>query len=190
MKLILGSSSPRRLELLTSIGIIPSKVFPPNISEEINKKELPKDYCKRIAQAKMASFKNDFNKDIVITADTIAYCGRRLVDKTSDQKFARDNLSLLSGRRHKVLSVICVRNHLNKIRTKAVITSVQFKVLRKMDIDMYIESMEWKDVAGSYRIQGSAESFVKSINGSYSNVVGLPLYETKNLLLSAGLKCD
>ena len=190
MKLILGSSSPRRLELLTSIGIIPSKVFPPNISEEINKKELPKDYCKRIALEKMASFKNDFNKDIIITADTIAYCGRRLADKTSDQKVARDNLSLLSGRRHKVLSVICVKNHLNKIRTKEVITSVQFKVLSKMDIDAYIESMEWKEVAGSYRIQGFAESFIKSINGSYSNVVGLPLYETKNLLLSAGLKCD
>lgn len=188
MKLILGSSSPRRLELLASIGIIPYKVCSPNISEKTNKKELPNDYCKRIAQEKMDSFKNDFNNNIVITADTIAYCGRRLVDKTSDKKVAKDNLSLLSGRRHKVLSVICVRNHLNKIKTKSVVTSVQFKVLSKIDIDTYIQSMEWQDVAGSYRIQGFAESFIKSINGSYSNVVGLPLYETKNLLLSVGLK--
>ena len=188
MKLILGSSSPRRLELLSSIGIIPSKVRSPNVSEEVNKKELPRDYCKRIAQEKMDSFKNDFNDDIIITADTVVYCGRRLIDKTSNQKVAKDNLSLLSGRRHKVLSVICVKNHLNRIRTKSVITSVQFKVLSKMDIDTYIESMEWEDVAGSYRIQGFAESFIKSMNGSYSNVVGLPLYETKNLLLSAGLQ--
>ncbi len=188
MKLILGSASPRRLELLSKIKVYPDEVISSNIDETIKKNELPINYCQRIAYEKLSHFRNKFNESIILTADTIAYSGRTLLDKTNDKNIATQNLLKLSGKRHRVSTSICIRNEKNKILKKTVTTTVCFKRLSNKDIDEYMNSGDWKGVAGSYKIQGEAESFIKFINGSYSNVVGLPLYEAKNLLISAGYK--
>ena len=188
MNLILGSASPRRLELLSKINIIPNKIISPNVNETIEKNELPLNYCKRIALNKMKQFQNKFNDSIILTADTIAYTGRTLIDKTEDRNVALKNLQRLSGKRHRVSTSVCIRNLDNKIFKKTITTSVSFKVLKKNDLENYMKTSEWQGVAGSYKIQGIAESFIKSINGSYSNVVGLPLLEVNNLLISAGYK--
>ena len=187
MNFILGSSSPRRLELLASIGISPDKVVSPEIDEKINKNENPLEYSKRISIEKLDSLKTSFPKDILLTADTVAYCGKRLIDKTFDSNTAKKNLDFLSGRRHRVSTSICIQNKKGNILQRSITTIVIFKRLSKKDIDLYLDTKEWESVAGSYRIQGYAASFIKSINGSYTNVVGLPLYETKNLLMSAGI---
>ena len=187
MNFILGSSSPRRLELLGSIGINPDRIVSPDINEKINKNESPLEYSKRISYEKMISLINSFPKDILLTADTVAYCGRRLIDKTLKIDIAKIHLGLLSGRRHRVSTSVCIKNERGNIAQRTVTTSVSFKKLSQKEINLYLDTKEWEGVAGSYRIQGYASSFIKSINGSYTNVVGLPLYETKNLLLSAGM---
>ncbi len=186
MQFILGSSSPRRLELLKSIGLNPDKVISPNIDETINKNEAPQEYVKRIALSKMEALKRENIEGVILTADTIAFCGRRLIDKTENPDTAIENLKLLSGKRHKVITGLCIMDKDKKLITKSVISIVQMQRLSEKEIKDYIKCNEWKNVAGSYRIQGKAESFIKFINGSYSNIVGLPLYETKNILRSIG----
>jgi septum formation protein len=135
----------------------------------------------------MKHFDGKHKNTVILTADTIAYSGRRIIDKTNDEVIARKNLNKLSGRRHRVSTVLCLRDTKNKVISRSVTTTVNFKLLNKKDIDNYIKTNEWKNVAGSYKIQGFAEVFIKSINGSYSNVVGLPLFQTNNLLGSVGL---
>ena len=186
MKFILGSSSPRRLELLKSIGINPDQVISPDIDESIHKNETPKDYVKRISFEKMNSLKENSSSSIILTADTIAFCGRRLIDKTDKSEIAIQNLNFLSGKRHKVITSLCVLDKDNNLITKSVLSTILMKRLSKNEIDQYITSNEWLNIAGSYRIQGQAESFIKFISGSYSNIVGLPLYETRNILKSVG----
>ena len=186
MKFILGSSSPRRLELLKSIGINPDQVISPDIDESIHKNETPKDYVKRISFEKMNSLKENSPGSIILTADTIAFCGRRLIDKTDKSEIAIQNLNFLSGKRHKVITSLCVLDKDKNLITKSVLSTILMKRLSKNEIDQYITSYEWLNVAGSYRIQGQAESFIKFISGSYSNIVGLPLYETRNILKSVG----
>ncbi len=188
MKLILGSASPRRLELLAKLNINPSEIVSPNIDESIKSNELPLQYCKRIAHEKLKHFQNKYKDSVILTADTIAYTGRKLIDKTDDKNIAYKNLLRLSGKRHRVSTSICIRNLENRIFKKTVTTVVSFKVLSGQDIEDYMKTYDWQGVAGSYKIQGMAESFIKSLNGSYSNVVGLPLFEVKNLLISAGYK--
>ena len=187
MEFILGSSSPRRLELLKSIGINPSQVIAPDIDETINKNEAPQDYVKRISFEKMNALKKEKIEGVILTADTIAFCGRRLLDKTDNPEIAFQNLLLLSGKRHKVITSLCVLNNSKDLITKSVASTVLIKKLSKQEIDEYITSREWINVAGSYRIQGQADSFIKFINGSYSNIVGLPLYQTRNILKSVGV---
>ena len=188
MKLILGSASSRRLELLAKLNIIPSEIISPNIDESIKSNELPLQYCKRIANEKLAHFQNKHKDSIILTADTIAYTGRKLIDKTDDKNIAYKNLLQLSGKRHRVSTSVCIRNLKNRTFKKTITTVVSFKVLSDKDIEDYMKTNDWQGVAGSYKIQGTAESFIKSLNGSYSNVVGLPLFELKNLLISAGYK--
>ena len=188
MKLILGSASPRRIELLAKLNINPSEVISPDIDEAIKKNELPLNYCKRIAYEKLQHFHNKHKDSIILTADTIAYTGRTLLDKTEDKNIAFKNLSRLSGKRHRVSTAFCIRNLEGKIFKKTVTTVISFKVLSDKDIENYLKTNDWRGVAGSYKIQGIAESFIKSINGSYSNVVGLPLFEVNNLFVSAGYK--
>ena len=188
MKLILGSASPRRLELLAKLNINPSEVVSPNIDESIKSNELPLQYCKRIAHEKLKHFQNKYKDSVILTADTIAYTGRKLIDKTDEENIAYKNLLRLSGKRHRVSTCVCIRNQENRIFKKTVTTVVSFRVLSVQDIEEYMKTNDWQGVAGSYKIQGMAESFIKFLNGSYSNVVGLPLFEVKNLLISAGYK--
>ncbi len=185
MQFILGSSSPRRKELLESIGIIPDLIISPDIDESNLKDELPTACAKRLAMNKAVKIKNDYPDSLILTADSIAFCGRRIIDKTENIEVARDYLKLLSGRRHNVVTSVYVV-HNNKSISRTVKTTINFKNLNKHEIDWYLESEEWINVAGAYKIQGKAAGFIKSINGSYSNVVGLPLYEVKNMLFSVG----
>ena len=164
------------------------KILSPDINETPLSKEKPSDYSKRIAKEKIISVRDESDDQILLTADTVVYCGSRIIDKTTKIDKAKQNLSFLSGRRHKIMTSICVMGVDKKIKTKSVITIVHFKRISSKDIDQYLRLNEWQDAAGSYKIQGFAEAFIKSINGSYSNVVGLPLYETRNLLQSSGLE--
>ena len=183
MKLILGSGSPRRLELLAQIGVIPDAVRAPDIDESVQKAELPRDYVKRIALAKVAAVEAP-DDAIVLCADTTVAAGRRIMGKPADVDEARAFLTLLSGRRHKVITAVTVRCG-EKVWARDVQTTVMMKRLSRPEIDAYLASDDWRGKAGGYAIQGKASAFVRWMSGSYSCVVGLPLHETA-LLLQAG----
>jgi len=183
LKLILGSGSPRRLELLAQIGVIPDAVRAPDIDESVQKAELPRDYVKRIALAKVAAVEAP-DDAIVLCADTTVAAGRRIMGKPADVDEARAFLTLLSGRRHKVITAVTVRCG-EKVWARDVQTTVMMKRLSRPEIDAYLASDDWRGKAGGYAIQGKASAFVRWMSGSYSCVVGLPLHETA-LLLQAG----
>ena len=186
LKLILGSSSPRRLELLKQINFYPNEIFKPEINEDPQKKELPILYVKRMAKEKMDVVKKKFPNDLILTADTIVYVGRRIIDKTNEQSKAIKFLELLSGRRHRVSTAFNLYCK-DKIDSLRVVTSVvKMKRLTDNEIKSYIESNEWKGKAGAYGIQGSAEKFIQFISGSYTNIVGLPLNQVYGSLNSIG----
>ena len=185
-KFILGSSSPRRLELLKQINFYPNEIFKPEINEDPQKKELPILYVKRMAKEKMDFVKNKFPNDLILTADTIVYVGRRIIDKTNEKSKAIKFLELLSGRRHRVSTAFNLYCK-DKIDSLRVVTSiVKMKRLTENEIKSYIESNEWKGKAGAYGIQGSAEKFIQFISGSYTNIVGLPLNQVYGSLNSIG----
>ena len=185
-KFILGSSSPRRLELLKQINFYPNEIFKPEINEDPQKKELPILYVKRMAREKMDVVKKKFPNDLILTADTIVYVGRRIIDKTNEQSKAIKFLELLSGRRHRVSTAFNLYCK-DKIDSLRVVTSVvKMKRLTDNEIKSYIETNEWKGKAGAYGIQGSAEKFVQFISGSYTNIVGLPLNQVYGSLNSIG----
>ena len=186
LKFILGSSSPRRLELLKQINFYPNEIFKPEINEDPQKKELPILYVKRMAKEKMDVVKKKFPNDLILTADTIVYVGRRIIDKTNEQSKAIKFLELLSGRRHRVSTAFNLYCK-DKIDSLRVVTSVvKMKRLTDNEIKFYIESNEWKGKAGAYGIQGSAEKFIQFISGSYTNIVGLPLNQVYGSLNSIG----
>ncbi len=186
LKFVLGSSSPRRLELLKQINFYPNEIFKPEINEEPQKKELPILYVKRMAKEKMDVLKKKFPNDLILTADTIVYVGRRIIDKTNEQSKAIKFLELLSGRRHRVSTAFNLYCK-DKIDSLRVVTSVvKMKRLTDKEIKSYIESNEWKGKAGAYGIQGSAEKFIQFISGSYTNIVGLPLNQVYGSLNSIG----
>ena len=186
LKFILGSSSPRRLELLKQINFYPDKIFKPEINEDPQKKELPILYVKRMAKEKMDVVKKKFPNDLILTADTIVYVGRRIIDKTNEQSKATKFLELLSGRRHRVSTAFNLYCK-DKIDSLRVVTSVvKMKRLTDNEIKSYIETNEWKGKAGAYGIQGSAEKFIQFISGSYTNIVGLPLNQVYGSLNSIG----
>ena len=182
-RLILASASPRRLELLKSTNIFPDIIEPANINESVKRKEKPKLYLKRICLEKALNIQNKYKHDIILSADTIVTTGQKIFGKPSDKEDAIKTLKYLSGRNHNVSTGVCVLCKNNK-KIKIIDTKIKFKKLHDDEIDQYIKTNEWTDKAGSYAIQGHAERFVIKINGSYSNVVGLPLYETVNLLKS------
>ena len=185
-KFILGSSSPRRLELLKQINFYPNEIFKPEINEDPQKKELPILYVKRMAKEKMDVVKKNFPNDLILTADTIVYVGRRIIDKTNEKSKAIKLLELLSGRRHRVSTAFNLYCK-DKIDSLRVVTSVvKMKRLTDNEIKSYIESNEWKGKAGAYGIQGSAEKFIQFISGSYTNIVGLPLNQVYGSLNSIG----
>jgi septum formation protein len=179
--LILASSSPRRLQLLKQMGLEPDKVIAADIDETPLKHELPAKYAARIASAKAAVIAVHYSTDTVLAADTVVACGRRILPKAEDEKTARQCLMLLSGRRHRVYTAVCVMRA-EKINECIVQTHVRFNCLSEKEITDYIASGEWQGKAGGYAIQGRAEVFIPWIGGSFSSVVGLPLAETAKLL--------
>ena len=186
LKFILGSSSSRRLELLKQIDFHPNEIFKPEINEDPQIKELPILYVKRMAKEKMEAAKKKFPNDLILTADTIVYVGRRIIDKTNEKSKAIKFLELLSGRRHRVSTAFNLYCK-DKIDSLRVVTSVvKMKRLTDNEIKSYIESNEWKGKAGAYGIQGSAEKFIQFISGSYTNIVGLPLNQVYGSLNSIG----
>jgi septum formation protein len=189
-KLILASASPRRLELLGQIGITPDQILPADIDETLLKNELPRVFALRLAQEKAAKIHETNKGAVILAADTVVACGRRVLDKPVDAKDAIRILEILSGRRHKVYGGICVIGADGKARTKLVETIVNFRRLSDADIAEYVASDEWDGKAGAYAIQGLASTYVKFLSGSYSNVIGLSLYDTVNLLNASGYKKD
>ncbi|MFT3726995.1 MAG: nucleoside triphosphate pyrophosphatase [Terricaulis sp.] len=180
-RLVLASASPRRLALLAQIGITPDAVVATDIDETPLRKETPRALALRLAQSKAEAVPDP--NAIVLAADTVVAVGRRLLGKAADAAEARKFLELMSGRNHRVLTGIAVKAN-GAMRTRIVETRVSFKVLSKHEIDGYLACGEWQGKAGAYGIQGRAERFVTGIVGSYSNIVGLPLFETANLLES------
>lgn len=184
MKLYLASASPRRLELLKQVGITPDKVVPADIDESAHKNEKPEIYAARIASEKAKKVAQD--GVIILSADTVVACGRRILPKAETEEQARACLDILSGRRHRVITAVSIITAEGKQRTRVVTTVVQFKRLAKKEIDTYITSGEWHGKAGGYAIQGRAAALISFISGSYSAVVGLPLHETCAMLSGAG----
>ena len=184
--LVLASTSPRRLELLARIGLTPTRVAAPEIDETPLKGELPRAYVARLAEGKARAVERAAN-EVVLAGDTTVAVGRRILEKPAHEADLRRMLRLLSGRRHHVWSGVCVVGADGKPRVRVADTIVAFKVLSAAEIDWYVECGEGMGKAGGYAIQGRAESFVRFLSGSHSNVVGLPLFETRGLLSSAGV---
>ncbi|WP_179381693.1 Maf family protein [Jannaschia marina] len=185
-RLILGSGSPRRLELLGQLGLAPHDIRPPDIDETPAKGELPRVYCERITAAKLAAVTADPD-DVVLCADTTVAVGRRILGKPADAGEAVQFLHLLSGRRHRVVTALGVRRgHRSWFRTSE--TAVKIKALSDTEINGYLATGDWQGKAGAYAIQGPAGAFVSWIGGSYTGVMGLPVHETANLLQAAGLE--
>ena len=185
LKLVLGSGSPRRLELLAQLGLTPADIRPPNIDEDVRKGELPRDYVKRIAAEKAAAVRATAD-EVVLCADTTVALGRRIMGKPAHAEEAAAFLRAMSGRRHKVITALAVKRG-ERLWTKDVQSTVAMKRLSEAEIASYIASGDWQGKAGGYAIQGPAGAFIPWINGSYTGIVGLPLTETAGLLTAAGL---
>jgi septum formation protein len=187
-RFILASASPRRYDLLAQVGRVPDLILNPNIDETPLPGELPQAHALRLAGEKAARAAEDpaAQGAFILGADTVVSCGRRILPKAEDRETARSCLTLLSGRRHRVVGGVAVIDPQGNPQTRTCVTTVAFKRLTGKEIDGYIASGEWEGKAGGYAIQGRAAVFVRFIGGSYSNVVGLPLYETERLLESVG----
>jgi len=185
-KLILGSGSPRRLDLLAQMGLTPHAVRAPDIDETPAPGEKPRDYVRRMAREK-AEASTCAADEVVLCADTTVCMGRRILGKPEDAGEAATFLHALSGRRHKVITAIAVRAG-DVIRVKDVVTQVRMKQLSNIEVNGYLATGDWKGKAGGYAIQGPAGAFVPWISGSYSAVMGLPVAETANLLRSVGIE--
>jgi septum formation protein len=185
-RLVLASASPRRLELLAQIALKPDLVDPADIDEAPRQRENPPHLALRLACAKAELVAGRHHGAFVLGADTVVACGRRILPKPADEDEARACLVLLSGRRHRVHGAVALMTPEGRLVTRAVESAVTFKRLTETEIAGYIQSGEWRGKAGGYAIQGRAARFVRMLGGSYSNVVGLPLYETAQLLAGTG----
>jgi septum formation protein len=181
---VLASASPRRLALLELIGLTPAQVIATDIDETPRAGELPRLLAERLAREKAVAAA--LPDSVVLAADTVVGCGRRILPKTETEEEARACLGLLSGRTHQVFTGVAVA-HGGGVRARIATARVKFKRLSSAEIEAYIESGEWRGKAGGYAVQGRAGRFVMSINGSYTAIVGLPLYETAGLLAVAGV---
>ncbi len=182
-RLILGSASPRRLDLLAQIGITPDEIRPADIDETPRRDEDARTYVRRMAAEKAEAVPAEAD-DIVLAADTVVTAGRRILGKPEDVAQARAFLTLLSGRRHRVMTAITLRRQ-GREWSRLVETQVRLRPLSAQEIEDYLASNEWQGKAGGYAIQGRAGAFVNWIEGSFSAVVGLPLAETATLLRAA-----
>ena len=188
--LILASASPRRLQLLSQIGVTPDRILPTDCDETPGKTELPKALALRLARTKAEAAAQTLNSEgqggcFILAADTVVARGRMILPKAETEAQARDCLTKLSGRGHRVLTGIALVTPAGKMLSRCVESRVAFKKLSKDETDFYIRSEEWQGKAGGYAIQGLASMFIHKIVGSYSNIVGLPLYETAALLQGA-----
>lgn len=186
MRLVLASASPRRLDLLARIGVVPDAVAPADIDESVAKGELPRDHAVRLAREKAQAVAASEQGAIILAADTVVAVGRRILPKAEDESTLRTCMKLLSGRRHRVMTGVALAVPGQPLRTRLVETMIAIKRLSDEEIDFYAAHGEWRGKAGGYALQGYGEVYVRHIAGSYSNVVGLPLAETRNLLKSAG----
>lgn len=190
MRLILASASPRRRDLLGQIGVVPDTVDPADIDETPLKAERPGPYAARVAAGKGALVAARHPGALILSGDTVVAVGRRILPKAEDEAQARTCLALLSGRRHRVLSAITLIDGDGQARHRLSDNVVIFKRLEPKEIDTYIASGEWRGKAGGYAIQGRAAGFIRTIMGSHSAIMGLPLYETRTLLKAAGYPID
>jgi septum formation protein len=191
-KLVLASASLRRIELLQQAGIEPDRLFPADVDETPLRAEHPRSLAKRLSRIKaekaLASIEaeHDYSPGFVLAADTVVAVGRRILPKAETADQASNSLQLLSGRSHRVYSGICLITPDGKVRQRLVETRVRFKRLSRQELESYLASGEWRGKAGGYAVQGLAGTFVVKLVGSYTNVVGLPLYETVGLLAADG----
>lgn len=186
--LVLGSASPRRLELLAQLGLVPADVRPPDIDETPAKGELPRPYVRRMAAEKARAVAAGPG-EVVLCADTTVALGRRILGKPEDEAEARRFLELLSGRRHRVITALAVKAD-GRMWERQVEAQVQVKRLSEAEIAFYLSTGEWRGKAGGYGIQGPFAAFVPWISGSHSAIVGLPLHETAMLLGAAGITME
>lgn len=184
MKLILGSGSPRRKDLLAQLSIVPDAVLPPDIDEDPKKGELPRPYCARLAREKAQAVAAGAD-DIVLCADTTVALGRRILGKPRDAGEAAEFLTVLGGRRHQVITAVAVRRG-ERIWQRESLSHVKMKRLSDAELNAYLAGGEWQGKAGGYAIQGAAGAFIPWISGSFTGIVGLPLSETAALLAAAG----
>ena len=186
--LVLASASPRRLDLLRQIGLEPDRIDPADIDETPHRDELPPAYAVRLAEEKARAVMPRHPGAYVLAADTVVACGRRILPKASDRETARSCLELLSGRRHRVHGGIALAGPDDRLTLRRVDTQVAFKRLSEAEIAAYLCCGEWLGKAGGYAIQGRAAALIRWVRGSYSNVVGLPLFETAQLLAGRGYR--
>ena len=184
MRLILGSGSPRRRELLAQLGVVADEVRAPGIDETPRKLELPRDYCIRIAFEKVQAI-DAAEGEVVLCADTTVALGRRILGKPSDAGEAAEFLLKLAGRRHTVITAIAVKAG-GRVWQRDVVTAVKMKRLSDIELNAYLATNDWQGKAGGYAIQGPAGAFIPWIQGSFSAVMGLPVAETAMLLQAAG----
>jgi len=184
--LVLASASPRRLDLLARIGVTPDRVAPVDLDETPRKAEQPRLLAQRLARAKAEAAHERHPDALVLAADTVVGVGRRILGKPADEAEARRFLDLLYGRRHRVMTGVCLMRPDGKRSERLVTTILAFQRLTPQQMDAHIASGEWRGVAGGYQIQKRAEQFVRFLSGSHSNVVGLPLFETAQLLRGVG----
>jgi septum formation protein len=191
-KLVLASGSARRIELLQQAGIEPDRLLPADIDETPLRSEHPRSLAKRLskekAQKALASLKSeaDFAPCFILAADTVVALGRRILPKAEMIDEASNCLQMLSGRTHRVYSAVCLITPSGKLRQRLVESRVRFKRIGRDELQSYLASGEWRGKAGGYAVQGLAGTFVVKLTGSYTNVVGLPLYETVGLLTADG----
>ncbi|MFZ1481141.1 MAG: Maf family protein [Paracoccaceae bacterium] len=184
MRLILGSASPRRSELLAQMGLVPDAVLPPDIDEDPRKGELPRPYAARLAREKALAVATGPD-DVVLCADTTVALGRRILGKPADAGEAAAFLTLLGGRRHQVITAVAVRRG-DRVWVRESVSAVKMKRLSDAELNTYLSSGEWQGKAGGYGIQGLAGAFIPWISGSFSGIMGLPVAETAALLTAAG----
>lgn len=188
--LVLASASPRRLELLRQVGLIPNEIDPADIDEKPRSGELPHAHALRLAEDKARAVMPRHIGAFVLAADTVVACGRRILPKTEDEADARFCLELLSGRRHRVHGGIALASPDGTLVSRKVESQVAFKRLSEREITAYLTTGEWRGKAGGYAIQGRAAALIRWVSGSYSNVVGLPLFETAQLLAGRGYRAN
>jgi septum formation protein len=185
---VLASASPRRLELLRQVGLMPDCIDPADIDETPHRGELPPAHAIRLAEEKARAVIARHPGAFILAADTVVACGRRILPKAEDEASARSCLELLSGRRHRVHGGITVASPNGGLVTRRVDSQIAFKRLSEAEIGAYLLTGEWRGKAGGYAIQGRAAALIRWVSGSYSNVVGLPLFETVQLLAGRGYR--